>query len=74
MFYQDTEQAVEILEVGRVQVVDVPARQILEAYVEALVSGAVTRAARVTRKGRSTLGQTQERCAFGLRLCARNLA
>ena len=47
MFHQNGDQPIEILEVGRVQLVDMPARQILEADIEAFVGGAVARAARV---------------------------
>ena len=45
MRYQDVDQAVEILKVGQVQLVDVPARQILKAHIKAFVGAAVARAA-----------------------------
>ena len=47
MLHQDAEQPVQILEIVRVELVEVAVGQVLEAYVEALIGGAVARAARV---------------------------
>ena len=47
MFHQDGEQAVQILEIGRIELVDVAVGQVLEADVESFVGAAVTRAPRL---------------------------